>query len=455
MIIRPRLSDYYGIPLLQAEVDFAIPFMDEDIPLYVDPFLLWKSPSQMDNMLHGGILSSFNNLGSMYLDGEQQTAIDNLVFLSECDEVGLGLSKTRKGHPISTDTAKEILDLFKMIPQVRQYGFKHIEQIQLLVDQISKDRISDIACSLMKSFLIDYTIDICQKLGLPIQTVVVYRYDYKQGKIIKETVKLPMNEESKQPVIFVPKRWLRFTPWLNYDDYFKHYLIKDIEKEYDGEKNRIEVLKYNRENFDQIEKYVALKEIDRRKCENDPLFSKISALSAKRKVADIKKLPTGKECNADKEYERLMGQVLTSLLYPHLDFAIEQSRTESGTQIRDIIFYNNVSTDFLAEIHKEFDCKQIVVELKNVKKVDREHINQLNRYMSDSFGRFGILFTRNQPSKDIFQNTIDLWSGQRRCILIMNDSDLEMMEKCEFGKQRKPIEVFKKKYIEFKRKCPN
>lgn len=67
MIIRPRLSDYYGIPLLQSEVDFAIPFMDEDIPLYVDPFLLWKSPSQMDNMLHEGVLSAFNNLGRMFL----------------------------------------------------------------------------------------------------------------------------------------------------------------------------------------------------------------------------------------------------------------------------------------------------------------------------------------------------------------------------------------------------
>lgn len=62
MIIRPRLSDYYSIPLLQSEVDFAIPFMDEDIPLYVDPFLMWKSPSQMDNMLHDGVLNAFNNL---------------------------------------------------------------------------------------------------------------------------------------------------------------------------------------------------------------------------------------------------------------------------------------------------------------------------------------------------------------------------------------------------------
>lgn len=455
MIIRPRLSDYYGIPLLQSETDFAIPYMDEDIPLYVDPFLLWKSPSQMDNMLHDGILTAFNNLGRLFLDGKEEVAISNLVFLSECDEVGLGLSKTRKGRPISQDVAKEILELFKAIPQLQQYGFKHFEQIQLLVDQISKDRVSDIACSLIKSFLIDYTIDQCHKYGIPLQSVVIQRYDYKRLKVIKESVSLPVNEESKQPVLFVPKRWLRFTPWLNYDDYFSNYLIKDIEKEYDGTKNRIEVLKYNRENFGQIEKYVSLKEMDRGNCENDPLFSKISVASAKRKVSDIKKLPTGKTDNADKEYERSMGQVLTSFLYPHLDFAKEQSRIDSGTQIRDLIFYNNLSTDFLKEIYDTYDCRQIVIELKNVQQVEREHINQLNRYMSDNFGRFGIIFTRKKPSKQIVTNTINLWSGQRRCILIMDDTDLTLMESVNSSKQRLPIEVIKKKYIEFTRMCPN
>ena len=454
MIIRPRLSDYYNIPLLQSEVDFAIPFMDEDIPLYVDPFLMWKSPSQMDNMLHDGVLSTFNNLGRLFLDGKQDAAISNLVFLSECDEVGLGLSKTRRGRPISHDVAKEILELFKDIPQVHQYGFRHFEQIQLLVDQISKDRVSDITCSLIKSFLIDYTIDQCLKHGIPLQRVEIYRYDYKQVRVVKESVKLPINEESKQPVLFVPKRWLRFTPWLNYDDYFNNYLIKDIEKEYDGTKNRIEVLMYNRENFGMVEKYIALKETERGKCENDPLFSKISVASAKRKVSDIRKLPTGKTDNADKKYEDLMGQVLTSFLYPHLDFAAEQSRIESGTQIRDLIFYNNVSTDFLKEIYDTYDCKQIVVELKNVQAVEREHINQLNRYMTSTFGRFGIIFTRFKSSKPILQNTIDLWSSDRRCILIMDDSDLALMETINSSHQRLPIEVIKKKYIEFSRLHP-
>ena len=139
---------------------------------------MWKSPSQMDNMLHDGVLSAFNNLGRMYLDGNVESAVNNLVFLSECDEVGLGLSKTRKGRPISVELAKEILELFKAIPQLQQYGFKHFEQIQLLVDQISKDRVSDIACSLIKSFLIDYTIDQSYKYDIPLQSIDIHRLDY-------------------------------------------------------------------------------------------------------------------------------------------------------------------------------------------------------------------------------------------------------------------------------------
>lgn len=455
MIIRPRLSDYYNIPLLQSEVDFAIPFMDEDIPLYVDPFLMWKSPSQMDNVLHAGIMQNFNQLGSMYLGGQMNRAIDILVSLSECAEAGLGTSKNRLGRPITSEQAKSILGLYKEVPQIGHYGLKHLEQIQLLIDNISKDRICDISCSLIKSFLIDYTIDQCKRHGIPIRLTKISMYDYKTCKIVPEKVELPINEESRLPILLVPKRWLRYTPWLNYDDYFEHYLVKNIEREYDGINNRIEVLNYNRQNFDMIEKYISIKERDCGKCENDPLFSKISVLSANRKVSDIRKLPTGKTENADKQYENLMGKVLASLLYPYLDFAAEQSRIDSGTQIRDLIFYNNTSTDFLSEIYKTYDCRQIVFELKNVKEIEREHINQINRYMSDSFGRFGIIFTRNKPSRQMLQNTIDLWSGQRRCILILDDSDLELMRSCNENKQRVPIEVIKKKYIEFTRMCPN
>lgn len=166
-------------------------------------------------------------------------------------------------------------------------------------------------------------------------------------------------------------------------------------------------------------------------------------------------MPTGKTDNADRKYEDNLCQLLASLLYPHLDFAKEQSRTDSGVLIRDLIFYNNRSYDFLKDIYDLYDCQQIVIELKNVEKLEREHINQLNRYLNEQFGRFGILFTRKKPPKNIVQNIIDLWSGQRKCILILTDEDLSFMCEVYESKNRNPIEVIKRKYIEFTRSLPS
>ncbi|MDJ0950828.1 MAG: GxxExxY protein, partial [Alphaproteobacteria bacterium] len=144
-----------------------------------------------------------------------------------------------------------------------------------------------------------------------------------------------------------------------------------------------------------------------------------------------------------------------SLLYPHLDFAAKQSRTESGVLIRDLIFYNNRQHDFLEEIFDTYDSRQLVFELKNVREISREHINQLNRYMTDTLGKFGILVTRNELTKARRQSNIDLWSGQRRCIITLTDADVAQMVELFESQQRLPLDVIKKKYVEFIRACPS
>src|SRR5437868_10060194 len=108
-LIRPRLTDYYGLSQAQTELDFAIPFLDEDIPLYVDPFLLWKSPSYQDKALHQMLLAGFNNLGVLARQGQQEKAIEQLMAASECEEVGLGTAQNRQGKRIGRKQASEIL----------------------------------------------------------------------------------------------------------------------------------------------------------------------------------------------------------------------------------------------------------------------------------------------------------------------------------------------------------
>lgn len=455
-IIRPRLTDFHGVDLAQTDLDFAIPFLDEDIPLHVDPFLLWKSPSQQDQALHTSVTNSFNHLNYLLHRSKEADARQILVEASECDEVGLGHSSRRKGHRISERKAGEILTLFRQIEHYKRYGFTHFEEIQFYVNNISKDRVSDIACSFLKSFLIDYTMQECAHLGIPLEDTTVERvYDYRTNRFSRnERTQLPLNPETRQPLLFVPKRWLRYNPWIAFDDYFRHHCPHDDIFNPGETYDPIKVLSFNRHNYHIVKNYVSVKERTQDDCRNDPLFRQLPVLSAKRKWSTIRVLPTGKTDGADRKYEDGVSQLLASLLYPHLDFASEQVRTDSGAQIRDLVFYNNRAVPFLEEIYQDYGNRQLIFEIKNVRSIEREHISQLNRYLDSGLGKFGVFVTRNPLTRAMFRNTIDLWSGQRRCIMALTDSDLELMVTLFQSRQRECIDVLKRAFVNFRRACP-
>lgn len=116
--------------------------------------------------------------------------------------------------------------------------------------------------------------------------------------------------------------------------------------------------------------------------------------------------------------------------------------------------FSNRSTEFLKDIHDTYGSRQIVFELKNVRAIERDHVNQLNRYLAEHFGRFGVFVTRKPLPKPMLRSVIDLWSGQRKCIITVTDDDLEVMVTLFEGKQRPPLDVLKKSYVEFMRKVP-
>ena len=107
MLIRPRFTEYNDIYAPQNDLDFAIPFLNEDIPLYVDPFLIWTSPSLLDKGLHQMIIAAFNNLGTLVRGGKKDEALEQLITASECDEVGLGNSAARQGKRIGKKSAEK------------------------------------------------------------------------------------------------------------------------------------------------------------------------------------------------------------------------------------------------------------------------------------------------------------------------------------------------------------
>ena len=69
----------------------------------------------------------------------------------------------------------------------------------------------------------------------------------------------------------------------------------------------------------------------------------------------------------------------------------------------------------------------IIFLIENEIQYDESILNQLNRYMQDNIGNFGIFLTRNPLSKAMYENTVNLWSSQRKCIIAITDEDLKLM----------------------------
>jgi hypothetical protein len=246
-------------------------------------------------------------------------------------------------------------------------------------------------------------------------------------------------------------------PFINYEDYYKStYAPLVLPPRTRSKQAKPVVLQHNRQIYSHVEMYLSTKEERAAECRPKSLFTPLSDVTLRTKFRAIKKLPTGRDDGADKEFERLAEDLLTSLLFPELDYADSQVRTISGCHIRDLIFYNDAKTTFTSDLRKTHDCRQLVVEFKNVASLDGSHVNQLARYLTGAFGNVGILLGRKPAPRSVLQNTVDLHSSTKKIILCLSDSDLELMVECHsISSTRRPMDVIKRAYIEFTRMLPS
>ncbi len=456
-VVNPRLTDQLDIVLAQEDADFAIPHLRGDLPFALDPFLLWKSPKAEYRTMHDELLRFFEMLRKQMTSGRQGTALDQLMHCHEAVELGLGYGQgTKRGSAIGVRLGNDILDTMLDVPQLAEGELTHIEMLGLVVPLVAEDRISDLTASILRGFLMEYTSAQASLHGIPCEQ---YRLDNVwdaggTGWTVR-TALLPANPFDGSPMLFAPLDLLRHLQWINYDDYYKSPFARLVLPP-DAAKRRVlkaAVLERNRRQFVAVERYVRSKEVAAADCRPDPLFQPLQLSSLQRRIKELERIAPGREDGADKKYEQIVFDLLSSLLHPELDFAANQVRTTSGAHIRDVIFYNDGKTEFLSDLRARFDARQIVFELKNVKELSGEHVNQLYRYLDTEFGRVGVLVTRRPAPRSVLTNIADLHSSKGAVILVLTDDDLRMMLSLQ-GTVRRPSDVLKKCYIEFTRRLP-
>jgi hypothetical protein len=453
---RRRLVDAFDLAFTQDTVPFAIPNLDEDIPLYLDPFLLWSSADANYRQLHDQLVSFMAQFGSLAIAGEDVEAQRLLLTCREPRELGLGYAQdTKQGSFIGPATAKLAVQLYVDTPQLHNCSMKHIEELGLLLPRIAEDRISDLTACVLREFLVRYTAGQAKEHEIPSKAFRIPEIWDAETLEWRTGLKahLPYHPDTDAPLLFAPLDLLRHLPWINYPDYYKSYYSRFVlpARMRLHQVPKTEVLAQNRANYVNVESYVRSREQAASQAKPDPLFEPLAISTLGTKLRRLRKLATGADHAAD--YEKLVEGILTTALYPELELAESQVRTLSGAHIRDLLFYNDGKTNWTKLLIADYGARQLVFELKNVKKLEPEHVNQLYRYLDGDFGRIGVLVSRAAPPRAVRKNIVDLHSSKRAAIICLTDEDLALMLRMLEAKRR-PIDVIKKKYVEFTRSLP-
>jgi hypothetical protein len=446
----------------QYDVDFVIPLKGVDIPLGIDPFLLFKSRDSEYRELHGLLLRVFNRGIAAVRVGDMARARSIMTF-PEVPEIGLGYTQgSRRGSGVGTRLTDLIIQTLSGSPQLVERGVRHLEEMQLLSAGIGPDRINDIAANILKRFLVSYTQRQCQIWGIPVSTGVPISHVYDQTTDTWEDSRddLPVSDADGAPILLVPRRIVRALPWINYDDFVKSELSAYLAAKRETVKTakrgkrtslKTDVVVVTRGDIALVERYIKTPEAQAADARpsleyiNGDACAEAEALKEK-----IRAIPSGREHAA--EYQRTVLQTINYLLNPELIDGQPEVRTVDGTERRDIIFTNDSDESFWEYVRNTHDSLMLMFEVKNTAELDMPAVNQTAVYLGDRIGRLGFIVTRQIPSESVMRKTYAVWndSGQgRKVILILADAHLfELLDlRCKDGS---PTKWLQKHYRAFR-----
>ena len=145
-----------------------------------------------------------------------------------------------------------------------------------------------------------------------------------------------------------------------------------------------------------------------------------------------------------------MFRIWNLLFEPDLIEGRKQARTESGTEIRDLVYTNDSDKPFLDFLRNQHANLSLVVELKNKTSVDFADVNQLCSYLGDAMGYCGVLVFRNPWSDNVRAKAIAWYNkgAPHRVVVPLCDNDiLRMLDMKAIG--RDPLPILRQSYQDF------
>lgn len=159
-----HFSDYFDVSVKALENAGAFNIsLISDIPLFIDPFLLFNSDKPKYQELHSQIIKYLRFLQKRAGFVRENRAYLRLWYtFPEVKETWLGFSKTgNQGSGLGLDFARSLSrnlnSIFSNFGQEKITRGSHLEKVCLIGEGVGKDNISDFTTNLIKEHLIEFT----------------------------------------------------------------------------------------------------------------------------------------------------------------------------------------------------------------------------------------------------------------------------------------------------------
>jgi hypothetical protein len=457
-------SEYFNLNKSQYELDFVdVPVNNGDIPLFIDPYAISKRDDRWSADCHNAIVDFFQGVIDKIRENKSAKAKYMLSGLREPNQTRFGLSTGKKprGRGIGGDQAEILHHTLSESTAVKTGLIKDLEECELLIEGIGRDKISDITTNIIRHKLIEYTQAQCELWGISMESVPSEMiWDHQNRKWVNHYVNLPVCDNKS--VILVPKAIARFNIEFNHQEYYQHFVLNFLQEEHlsansslvrtlkDGTKKppykkalkelhpltKQYLYEFSKEHPDVLKRYKKSKNYKLQEISVEDLLLFIFEESEDEITVDFERLtkkfdeiPAG-DSAASEFHNHIIG-VLTAIFYPSLINPRKEKEIHDGRKRIDIVFQNAAKDGFFFELPntKSVPSAYIPAECKNYSSdPTNPELDQLAGRFSTNRGKFGLLVCRQFNDKDLFiQRCKDTAQDGRGFIVPLDDSDLKIL----------------------------
>lgn len=226
-IIKLYFSDYFNISedVVREYGAFNISLV-ADLPLFIDPFLLFNSDNATYKKLHAEIINYLRFLRDKSSGSIDRGLLNAWYRFPEVKENWFGYTRSgNSGHGLGPKFASALnlsLDsIFKNFGDEKITASSHLEKLCLVREGVGRDNISDFTTNLTKGFLLEYTQAFATKHLSKDQVrefaVQKSRFNYKTE--VWESAKFVLPSFEGKYILLTPRDILtKDETWINKDD---------------------------------------------------------------------------------------------------------------------------------------------------------------------------------------------------------------------------------------------